>query len=171
MDFAVELEKLIREENPPPVDPLTELARAQAAVLNGIQKNSDGLSLQMEEVYDIVKNSDENAKEVKIAAKRENMLLGGLVALSDLLDDLLPHIREHSHTVAAKKDGVINACGLERLGFPGERLEPRLHEVTGAEFSETPPETVTRVLAAGYAYNGRIIRKATVILSKGEQNI
>jgi hypothetical protein len=124
----------------------------------------------MEEVYDIIKASDENAKEVKSAAKRESMLLRGLVAMSDLLDGLLPYMQEHSRTAAARKGDVMNACGLEQLGFSGERLDPKLHTVVSAEYSGAPLESIIRVLESGYAYNGKIIRKATVILSKGAEN-
>ena len=170
MDFAEELQKLLREEEPSPVDPLEELVRAQAGLLDHIHKNGAGLSLQIEEIYDIIRETDDNAAEVKAAAKRETMLLGGLTALSDLLDGLLPYLQEHGQTVAAKKEEAMNACGLERLGYTGERLDPRLHTVASAEYSGAPPESVIRVLESGYAYRGKIIRRATVILSKGEEN-
>ena len=69
MNFTAELQKLLKAENSPPVDPLAELARAQAGFLEGIHKNGAGISLQIEEIYDIVKESSKNAKEVKNAAK------------------------------------------------------------------------------------------------------
>ena len=170
MDFAAELQKLLDAEETPLHDPLTELTQAQAGLMERIYKNSADLSLQMEEVYDIVKDSDESAKELKAAIKRENLLLSGLIALSDLLDGLLPHIQEHAATASAKKDEALNICGLEQLGFPGERLDPRLHTVASAEYSDSPPESVIRVLESGFAYRGKAIRKATVILSKGAEN-
>ena len=170
MDFAAELQKLLHAEEPPPIDPLAELAQAQTELLDSIQKNGANLSLQMEEVYDIIKDADENAREVKAAAKRENMLLSGLVAMGDLLDNLLPYMQEHGQTIAAKKEDAMSACGLERLGYIGERLDSRLHTVASAEYSGAPPESIIRVLESGYAYNGKIIRKATVILSKGAEN-
>lgn len=174
MDFAAELEKLLQAEESPPLDLLEELAMTQAELLGSLQEllgsqqqNNESLSLQVEEIYDIVKESDENAKEVKAAAKRENMLVNGLISLCDLVDGLLPHLQEHSRTVDAKKMEAVDACGLEPLGFPGERLDPRLHTVAGAEYSDAPMESVIRVLESGYAYHEKLIRKATVILSKG----
>ena len=172
MDFSVELQKLLDLEEFPPVDPLTELARAQAGLLENIQKNNSALSLQIEEIYDIIKESDENAKEVKAAAKREQLLLVGLIGMADLLDSLLPHMQQqHSQIIVAKMDGAMNSCSLERLGFQGERFEPRLHTVASAEYSDAPLETIIGVLESGYAYHGKIIRKATVILSKGAQDV
>jgi len=171
MDFAAELHKLIEAEDTPPADPLAELALAQAELLSGIQKNSADISLQVEEIYDIVKEADENAREVKAAAKRENLLLGSLVSVSDLLDSLLQYMKNtdtaHAGAIAAKMDEAMTFCGLERFGSPGERLDPQLHTVVSVEYSSAPVESVTRVLESGYAYRGKVIRKAAVIVSKG----
>jgi len=170
MDFAAELQKLIDTEHPPLMEPLAELAAMQARLLEGIKESGGNLSLQVEEIYDIVKESDENVREIKVAAKREGLLLSGLINMTDLLDDLLPYIGEHAGIADMKKDEIINACGLELLGYTGERLNPRLHTAASAEHSEAPPETIIRVLKNGFAYNGKIIRKAAVILSKGAEN-
>jgi molecular chaperone GrpE (heat shock protein) len=167
MDFAAELQKLLDAEDPIPLDPLAEIVATQGGLWNFLQKNSSGLSMQIEEIYDIIKDADQNAKEAKAAIKREYILLGSLIAISDLLDGLLPYLHEHNQTISAKKEEVLKACGLERLGFPGERLDPRLHTVAAAEYNEAAFETIIHVLESGYTYRGQIIRKATVILSKG----
>ena len=175
MDFAAELQKLIDAEETPPLDPLAELALGQANLLKAIRKKEDDLSLQVEEIYDIIKEADDNAKEVKAAAKREARLLESLLAISDMLDDVLRFLHEHgaAHVdiIAAKAGEAMIACGAERFGAPGEPLDPRLHTVASAEFSETPIEHITRVLQYGCAYNGKIARKASVIISKGATNL
>ena len=174
MNFAAELKKLLEAEESPPTDPLAELSRAQAELLEAIHKTDSGISLQVEEIYDIVKESDENAKEIKNAAKRESALLGALIAVTDLLDSLLQHIQHtgaaHVETIAAKMDEALNACGLEKLGFIGQQLDPRQHSVASAEFSGAPLESVVRVLENGYMYRGNVIRKAAVIISKGSES-
>ena len=170
MGFINKLQKLFRAEELPPVDCFAELARTQDEILAGIQKNSSNLSLQIEEIYDIIKEFDEQTKEIKAAAKRENLLLDGLAAMSDLLDGLIGHMQGHSRSITTKKEDIINACGMERLGFPGERFDPRLHTVASAEPSTAPLESVIRILESGYEYRGKVIRKATVILSKGVEN-
>ena len=173
MDFVAELQKLLNEEDTPLVDPLTEMARVNAVCLESIKNTDTNIALQIEEIYDIIKDADANAKEIKAAETRENILLNGLVAMSDLLDSLFAHMREgnneHSQVVVAKMTEIINACGLEPLGFPGERLDPRLHTVSSAEFSEAPPEAIIYVIQRGYKHRGKILRKATVILSKGAE--
>jgi len=172
MDFAGELQKLLNEEELPLGEPLTELVRANADCLEALQKNETNLALQIEEIYDIIKDSDTNAKELKAAVKRENILLAGLVATSDLIDGLLYHEsnKEHTSVITTKLAEIINYCGLEPLGFSGEKLDPQIHTVSSAEFNGAPAESVIRVLERGYAYRGKILRKATVILSKGAEN-
>ena len=174
MNFEAELKKLLDAEETPLLDPLAELARAQAGFLEVISKQGSDVSLQVEEIYDIVKSADENAKEIKNAAKRENLLLSSMIAMNDMLDSLMQYIgrtdARHSETIASKRDELMNVCGLERLGLPGQQLDPRIHTVAAAEFDEAPPESVIRVLESGYLYRGNVVRKATVIISKGSEN-
>jgi len=171
MDFAAELQKLIDAEDAPPLDPMAELALGQAALLEDIRKREENLSLQVEEIYDIIKESDDNEKAAKAALKRETRLLESLLAITDLTDDVLRYLSErgaaHIEAIAAKLDEAISACGVERFGAPGEQLDPRLHTVISAEESDFPFEQVTRVLQSGCAYNGKLIRKASVVVSNG----
>ena len=171
MDFTSELQKLLTLEESPPFDTFTELAQAQMTFFECIQKNDSNISLQVEEIYDIIKDYDDNAKEVKTAVKRENILVSGLVSLGDLLDTLVPYVQGHDQALTVKKDDILNACGVELLGFVGEQLDPRLHTVASAVFSEAMIESVIDVLEYGYVYRGKVIRKATVILSKGAENV
>jgi len=175
MNFAAELKKLLDAEESPPLDPLVEIAQAQAEALGGILKRGSDVSMQVEEIYDIIKEADENAKELKNSAKRENLLLGSLMAMNDLLDSLLQNtehasIAAHAEIISAKMEESLNACGTERVGYPGQTLDLHIHTVASAEDSDAPYESVTRVLESGYMYRGNIVRKATVIISKGRNN-
>ena len=174
MDFAAELNSLLLAEADPPVDVLAELTKAHLTMLEALRKTGSDVSLQVEEIYDIVKGSDENAKEVRNAAKREQQLLSGFLVISDMLDGLLQFIRssgaDHAVTIAAKRDEALIACGLERYDGIGSFLDPRFHTVAGAEFSDAPPEHVVGALECGYVYRGSVIRKAAVIISKGREN-
>ena len=172
MNFAEELKNLLEAESSLPRDPLAELSRAQAGILEALYKNNKGISLQVEEIYDIIKESDENARELKSAAKRENSLLGALFVVDDLLDSLLRYIQRsgagHAEMIAAKRDEAMIGCGLEKLGYVGQQLDPRMHTVASAEPGGAPMESVTRVLESGYMYRGNVVRKATVVISNGQ---
>ena len=174
MDFAEELKKLIDAEDPPPADPLSELTRVQLRILESLRKQDAGISDQIEEVYDIIKGIDENTREVKNAAKRETRLLGALIAMNDLYDTMLSLLNtddaSHIEAIAAKREEALDMSGLERCGRQGQRLDPHIHTVASAEYGDAPLESVTRVLEYGYIYRDNVIRKATVIISKGSES-
>ena len=173
MDFALELQKLLDEEDITLQNPLEEIAKSQLNIIESIAKNSSDISLQVEEIYDIIKDSEENAQAAKNAVKREETLLRGLIAVNDLLDSILQYLTDsdlsHIKAIEEKQEEIISACGIEKTGFTGQKLEPKLHTVASAEQSDAPYETVTQVLESGYIYKGSIVRKATVIVSKGNE--
>lgn|GEM_PF-1010889 len=179
MDFAAELMKLLEAEELPPTDPLVELAQSQGGEDKELEKTllqkNDDISLQIEEIYDIIKEADENSKELKAAAKRENSLIAAIIASGDLLDNVLHYLRglgeDDANIISSQRDIALASCDIERLGVPGERLDPRFHTVGDGEFSEMPFETVTQVLDSGYVYRGKVLRKATVVISKGEEPV
>jgi molecular chaperone GrpE len=50
----------------------------------------------------------------------------------------------------------------------GEPFDPNLHQaITMIENKEVEPNTVTAVMQKGYSLNGRLIRPAMVMVSKG----
>jgi len=174
MDYITELKKLLDAETLPLSDPLSELTQTQVELLEAINRKNADVSMQVEEIYDIIKDADENAKEVKNAARRETQALNGLMAMDGLLDDSVRFMRSvganHAESVAAKSEEILIACGLERIREAGQRFDPNLHTVVSAEYSEIPFESVIRVIESGYIYRGKVLRKATVIISKGSGN-
>jgi hypothetical protein len=168
MEFDILLKELLELEDVPVTDVYTELTRAQMSILSGIKSDSENLGLQIEEIYDIVKDADSSSTELKVALKRENLLVSAIADMADLTTGLIRHMGEHGAVIAAKINEIIVSCGLEYVGFEGERLDPRLHTVVAAETDMSAPETVIRVACAGYSYRGKIIRKASVVISKGE---
>ena len=144
-----------------------------ARQLERILKTESDISLQIEEIYDIVKDADENAKEVKSAEKRESKLLGGLIELNDLLDDVINSSQFedniHSEVIIAKMGEILGECGLEKYESLNRQFDHRFHTVISAEYSDAPVETITRVLEDGYVYREKVIRRAAVIISKGSR--
>jgi molecular chaperone GrpE (heat shock protein) len=57
------------------------------------------------------------------------------------------------------------------LGEAGESLNPRIHTVQASVESPLPQEQVVRVLQSGYAYQNAVLRKAAVVVSRGQENI
>ncbi len=64
-------------------------------------------------------------------------------------------------------DGTLDAEGVDRLGAPGERFDPRVHEaVAVGEHPDGLTDVVLQVHQVGLAWrDGRLIRPATVTVS------
>lgn len=63
----------------------------------------------------------------------------------------------------------LAANGVEAIEAEGQPFDPNLHEAMGSEPSETVPEGgVTRQMRKGYKLRDRLIRPATVFVSKGK---
>ena len=143
----------------------------QTKQLDAISKHNSNISTQLEEIHSIVKAADENARELKTAARRERMLMESIIATNDLLDAVLQLLSEnasnHIRAIAASRTEILNNCGLTKTTIIGQMLDSKLHTVTAADSSDAPVESIIRILEDGYEYRGNIVRKAAVIISKG----
>ncbi len=60
---------------------------------------------------------------------------------------------------------------IEAVDPEGEPFDPQLHQAMSMiENPEVEPNTVINVMQKGYTLNGRLIRPAMVIVSKGNGN-
>ena len=151
-DFDLELNKL--KSNVPP-ELIKPFAIAQNdGVLAALSGKIDNLSLQVEEIYEIAENSNP-----------DSALLKTLINVLDLLE---------AYFAAYDIDGagrrklreILNGGKIAEIGEAGERLNPDIHKVIGAEHAEgIAPEQVLQVVAPGYSYENKIIRKAKVVVS------
>ena len=141
------------------------------ASVNPSERLLSDLSLQVEEIYDLVKENDENVRAIKAGEKREQQLIDGISGLCEMVNAFLPHIPGHAAVVLAKKNEILQACGLTPIGRVGEKLAPALHTTHSAIYHEVPAETIVDVLESGFIYRGKVIKKAMVILSKGAEAI
>jgi molecular chaperone GrpE (heat shock protein) len=178
VNFEIELEKLLAGEYEPlPQYELTEVLAEGQALLDALNKKQAELSLQVEEVYDLVKEVD--ARELREALKTERDRLQQLVEVAVGLSDMLEHFCAYagqSGSAELEYQGrllwqnsrvLLESCGITRFGEAGESLNPALHTVHSALDSEVPKEHIVRVLQSGYGYFGRLLRKAAVVVSRG----
>ncbi len=105
----------------------------------------------------------------------------------DLLRDLLPvlddiyraieaatgeagstSLKEGFRMVAEHLEQVLARHHCYRIDAEGKVFDPNVHEAVGQEPSDScPPNTVIRVLRAGYRLHDRVVRPAQVIVSRG----
>ncbi|MDR0450073.1 MAG: nucleotide exchange factor GrpE [Treponema sp.] len=180
LDFEAELEKLLsRETGRLPQYELTELAAAGRQFLGELNKRQTDLSLQVEEIYDLVKEQDTRLlKEALEAEKnRANQLALAAVGLSDLLEDFCAYagqsgseeLKHQAGLLRKKSDGILAGCGILRFGQEGESLNPQIHTVKASAESSLPREQVVQVLQSGYVYQNTLVRKAAVVVSRGAE--
>ncbi len=180
LDFKNELDKLLElEAEPLAQTPLEELARSQARLFSSLDKRQADISLQVEEVYDIVRELDasELRESYNEEKRRSQTLLEALILMCDMIEDFCAFARKsgdeallHQAELMLKSaDGLLQSRGVTRFGEAGERLDPEIHSVRGTAASGIAKEHVAEVLQSGYLYMGNVIRKASVILSAGTE--
>jgi molecular chaperone GrpE len=70
--------------------------------------------------------------------------------------------------VAKQLAEFLTASGVERVNGEGQHFDPNLHEAVGQEESAAVPEgIIIRQLRCGYKLRDRLLRPATVMVSKG----
>jgi molecular chaperone GrpE (heat shock protein) len=178
LDFEAELNRLLSQESEPlPPDEWTELARAEQALLNKVSKKQSELGVQVEEIYDLVQETTQLRNALKAEADRAFSLAGAIVGLCDLLEDIYAYAVSGGDEEWARQMSLIwknagrrlEAGGIIRLGEVGQPLDPSIHTVLSAAPSKFPRECLARVLQSGYRYQGAVLRKASVVLSLGEE--
>jgi molecular chaperone GrpE (heat shock protein) len=179
VNFEAELEKLLaREQGPLPRYELVEVLAESRTLLEALNKRQADLSLQVEEIYDLAKEADARELREALNAEKERLrqVLGVALGLSDMLEHFCVYAGR-SGSAELEYQGsllwqnsrlLLETCGIARLGEAGESLNPALHTVQSALASELPKEQIIQVLQSGYAYFGRLVRKAVVVVSKGE---
>lgn len=155
-DFDLELKKL---KNGIPQELIKPYIVEQDKNINEkiaeLSRKIENISLQTEEIYEIIENNSP-----------DNILLKTLVNVCDLLELYL---------TAADTDGagkrklheILNEADVSIIGTVGERLNPEIHKVVGAENAAgIAAEQILQIIQSGYLYQNKVIRKAKVIVSK-----
>jgi molecular chaperone GrpE (heat shock protein) len=179
LDFEAELDKLLsRETERFPRYECVELASAGRELLAELSKKQTDVSLQIEEIYDLVKEQDTRGlKEQANAEKtRADQLVFAAVGLSDLLEDFCAYarrsgseeLRHQAELLRESAVAILSGQGISCFGAAGEPLDPQIHTVKASAESPFPREQVVEVLQSGYMYRGVFLRKAAVVVSRGQ---
>ncbi len=91
--------------------------------------------------------------------------VAGLYSLSD--DSNARSLSEGLRLVSGSIEKVLREEGVEVIGDVGERFDPVVHEAVGFVESEQQEEgTVVSVVERGFAFRGKVLRPAKVIVAK-----
>lgn len=190
LDFKKELDKLLASEDSVlEADEFGLLAaegtRLLAAVdgkqagisqqVDAVGKKQADISLQIEEIYDIVKEFDADKSALRSERALVEGLLKAVVGMSDMVEDFYNFTEQggseelvrQAQIMRKNADDLLGTCSVTRFGEAGQPLDPAEHSVYSSAVSAYPNEHVAKVLQSGYAYKGTVIRKATIIVSTG----
>jgi len=121
-------------------------------------------------------------KDVENAHKfGQEKLAKELLAVADNLERAIEFTEGDSADVTAIKEGVemtlkglldvFARFNIEALSPHGEPFDPQVHQAMSmVENTEVEPNTVIAVMQKGYLLNGRLIRPAMVMVSKGGES-
>ncbi|MDR2095671.1 MAG: nucleotide exchange factor GrpE [Treponema sp.] len=179
LNFEAELNKLLsREARMLPQYEFAELAAVGQELLTELNKKQVDVSLQIEEIYDLVKEQDTHVLQETLNAEtvRANKLVSAAIYLCDLLEDFCAYARqsgseELKHQAGIlwqKSGGILAGCSVFRLGEEGQPMNPQIHTVKASVESPFPREQVVQVLQSGYVYQNALVRKAAVVVSRGQ---
>ena len=152
-DFDLELNKL-KSNIPRELIKPFDIAQSDE-ILSALSDKIENLSLQVEEIYEIIENN-----------KPDGILLKILINVLDLLE---------AYFAAYDADGagrrklreILSEGKLAVIGKVGERLNPDIHKVISTAYAEgVAPEQVLQLVLPGYSYENKIIRKAQIVVSK-----
>jgi len=167
---------------------------ADAANLNGSEPEGEDLASQLEAALaeaeklkdQYIRTEAEMAnlrrrveKDIENAHKfGQEKLSRELLAVADNLERAIEFTEGDSADVTAIKEGVemtlkglfdvFAMFNIEAVNPHGEPFDPQLHQAMSmVENPEVEPNTVIAVMQKGYLLNGRLIRPAMVMVSKG----
>jgi molecular chaperone GrpE (heat shock protein) len=177
LNFEDELNKLLSQTGSFLHHELAELAAADQELLAELNKKQTGTSLQIEEIYDLVKEQGFLRETVAAEKARADQLVLAAMGLSDLLEDFYAfakqsgggELQSQAKLLWEKAGGILSGNGILRFGEEEQPLDPRLHTVKAAAGSSLPREQVIQVLQSGYVYHNTLLRKAAVVVSRGPE--
>jgi molecular chaperone GrpE (heat shock protein) len=178
INFETELNNLLAQESEPlPQNELAALAAAEQQLLQTLNKKQTEISAQIEEIYDLAKETDTTVLQAALQAEknRADQMAATAMSLSDIIEDFCAYARqsdseelEHQALIMRKNaSDLLESRGITKVGEEGQRLDPEIHTVHSAVASPIPREHVARVLQSGYRYLGALARKADVVVSVG----
>lgn len=168
------------QENQADEKPLEQMTKEElvASVRELQEKANQNYELYLRalaEVENIKKRTAKDREEwVKYA--NENLIKSILPAV-DNLENAVSHARDQNAfqalreglelTLKGMKDS-LGKSGVQEIKAQGVAFDPRYHEaVYQVEDDRAPAGTVIQELQKGYSFNGRLIRPAMVVVSKG----
>ena len=181
--------EIVEDECPPTAESAADnlATEEQAMNMTDLLNRLDEATLQAEKNKDLYLRTVADLDTSRRKVKREKQELAKF-ALQPLVEELLPSVDLVEMAIEASKGadeckslivGVEMVCsqikktlasfGVEEISAAGKEFDPNLEDCVSHEPNESVAENkVVKVTRAGYTYNGRLLRPASVIVSSGK---
>lgn len=118
--------------------------------------------------FENYKKRVQNEKTALAKFANENLIIEMLPIL-DNFGRALEHteIKEGLLLVKKQMEDVFKKFGVQEVETEGKKFDPHFHEAVQKVDSDKPENEIVEVMQKGYILNGRLIRPAMVIISKG----
>jgi molecular chaperone GrpE len=171
------------DDNAPPASSGTASSEAPAAVVEGPEVE---LARTRERLLRMAADFDNYRKRTRrdiSDAERQvqESLLQKLLPTFDNLERAAGHagsaqdvkaLAEGLQMVLRQFQDALSGLGIERIAAEGKPFDPAAHEaVQHVESAEAAPGEVVKELQAGYRWQGRLLRPALVVVSKGKPSV
>lgn len=149
----INIEELLKQAKP--IDP------------KEVEKHKDQLLRTMAD-FENYKKRVQNEKESLVKFSNQ-MLISDLLPILDNFGRALEHteIKEGLLLVKKQMEDVFKKFGVQEVETEGKKFDPHFHEAVQKVDSDKPENEIVEVMQKGYILNGRLIRPAMVIISKG----
>ncbi len=175
-DETLESEAAQEEEVLTPEKQIESLAAQLEQAINEAEAHKDTATRAKAESENIRRRAErEVANASKFALERFSK---EILAVVDSLEKALENPAENDAQKAIREGielthklliDTLNKFSIEQISPLGEAFDPGLHEaMVMQESDEHDPNTVMHVVQMGYSLNGRLIRPARVVVSKGK---
>ena len=181
--------EIVEDECPPTAESAADnlATEEQAMNMTDLLNRLDEATLQAEKNKDLYLRTVADLDTYRRKVQREKQELAKF-ALQPLVEELLPSVDHLEMAIEASKGadeckslivGVEMVCsqikktlasfGVEEIYAAGKEFDPNLEDCVSHEPNESVAENkVVKVTRAGYTYNGRLLRPASVIVSSGK---
>lgn len=108
------------------------------------------------------------ARDVVDAAENLERALGSLPAAEEGEPELVAKLREGIAAIGRSFQGALERNGVARIEAAGERFDPDRHQAMAeAPSAEVPAGHVIQAWTPAWTLNGRLLKPAMVVVSKG----
>ncbi len=155
---------------------------------NELKLLAENQDQRMKELEDLLKRLQADFDNFRKQIEKEKIEMRAN-ATATFIQKLLPIIDEFEHAInSAKKSQksedmikgfemvyanllkLLHGEGLKEMIVEKERFDPYKHEAIRYEESELDEGIITEIVKKGYCFNNKILRPASVIVSKGKKS-